>query len=89
MRIWPVASAVAWRTLKNVFTNPALLFPSMMFPLFFFTAFAGGLYGVNPFDQPGVEAGKRYACGILGRPGYEKDKEEMDARPARKPELVL
>ena len=27
MRIWPVASGVAWRTLKNVFTNPALFFP--------------------------------------------------------------
>ena len=55
MRIWPVASAVAWRTLKNVFTNPALLFPSMIFPLFFFTAFAGGLSQVSQvpgFDFP-------------------------------------
>jgi ABC-2 type transport system permease protein len=43
VRIWPVASGVAWRTLKNVFTNPSLFFPSLMFPLFFFTAFAGGL----------------------------------------------
>jgi ABC-2 type transport system permease protein len=43
VRIWPVASGVAWRTLKNVFTNPALFFPSLIFPLFFFTAFAGGL----------------------------------------------
>ena len=53
MRIWPVASAVAWRTLKNVFTNPALLFPSMMFPLFFFTAFAGGLSQVS--NVPGFD----------------------------------
>jgi ABC-2 type transport system permease protein len=43
MRIWPVASGVAWRTLKNVLTTPALLLPSLIFPLFFFTAFAGGL----------------------------------------------
>ena len=43
MRIWPVASGVAWRTMKNVFTNPSLLLPSLIFPLFFFTAFAGGL----------------------------------------------
>jgi ABC-2 type transport system permease protein len=43
VRIWPVASGVAWRTLKNVFTNPSLFFPSLLFPLFFFTAFAGGL----------------------------------------------
>ena len=55
MRLWPVASAVAWRTLKNVFTNPALFFPSLIFPLFFFTAFAGGLSQVSQvpgFDFP-------------------------------------
>lgn len=34
---------VAWRNLHNYFTNPALLVPSILFPLFFFTAFAGGL----------------------------------------------
>jgi ABC-2 type transport system permease protein len=53
VRIWPVASGVAWRTLKNVFTNPALLFPSIVFPLFFFTAFAGGLSQVS--DLPGFD----------------------------------
>src|ERR671916_1375237 len=47
MRIWPVASGVAWRTLKNVFTTPSILFPSLAFPLFFFTAFAGGLNQVE------------------------------------------
>ena len=60
MRIWPVAAGVAWRTLKNVFTNPALLFPSLIFPLFFFTAFAGGLSQVARvpgFDfEPGYTA---------------------------------
>lgn len=34
---------IAWRNLHNYFTNPALLVPSIMFPLFFFAAFAGGL----------------------------------------------
>ncbi len=60
MRLWPVASGVAWRTLKNVFTNPSLLFPSLIFPLFFFTAFAGGLSQVEKvpgFDfEPGYTA---------------------------------
>jgi ABC-2 type transport system permease protein len=60
MRLWPVASGVAWRTLKNVFTNPSLLFPSLIFPLFFFTAFAGGLSQVERvpgFDfEPGYTA---------------------------------
>jgi len=53
VRIWPVASGVAWRTLKNVFTNPSLFFPSLIFPLFFFTAFAGGLSQVA--KVPGFE----------------------------------
>lgn len=34
------------------------------------TLFAGWLYGVNPFDQPGVEAGKKTAFALLGRPGF-------------------
>ena len=36
-------------------------------------AYAGDLLGVDPFDQPGVEGGKRFACGLLGRPGYDAD----------------
>ena len=53
MRTWDVVSGVAWRTLKNVFTNPMLLFPSLIFPLFFFTAFAGGLSQVS--QVPGFD----------------------------------
>jgi ABC-type multidrug transport system permease subunit len=37
------ALGVAWRVLHNVFTNPTYLIPQIVFPLFFFTAFAGGL----------------------------------------------
>jgi ABC-2 type transport system permease protein len=46
-----VARGVAWRTLHNAVTNPSLLIPSIVFPLFFFTAFAGGLSRVR--DVPG------------------------------------
>ncbi|WP_242356003.1 glucose-6-phosphate isomerase [Anaeromyxobacter sp. SG64] len=53
------------------------------------TAYAGGLYGVNAFDQPGVEAGKRYAQGLLGRPGYEQARDELLARAHTDPALVL
>ena len=55
MRTWNVISGVAWRTLKNVITTPSLLLPSLMFPLFFFVAFAGGLSQVQNtpgFDYP-------------------------------------
>jgi ABC-2 type transport system permease protein len=48
-----VARAVAWRNIHNTFTNPAIFFPSLMFPLFFFTAFAGGLSRVE--EVPGFD----------------------------------
>jgi glucose-6-phosphate isomerase len=35
------------------------------------TGYAGVWYGVDPFDQPGVELGKRLTYGAMGRPGYE------------------
>ena len=47
MRTLAVARGVAWRTLHNVLTNPSLLLPSLVFPLFFFTAFAGGLSRID------------------------------------------
>jgi glucose-6-phosphate isomerase len=53
------------------------------------TGLAGGLYGIDAYDQPGVEAGKRYTCGLLGRPGYEAAKQELDARPRPDPRWVL
>jgi len=67
MSLWPVASGVAWRTLKNIFTNPSLLLPSLAFPLFFFTAFAGGLSQVSQvpgFDFPSGYTGFQF-CFVL------------------------
>ena len=42
----------------------------------FMTALTGRMMGINPFDQPGVEQGKKYTYGLMGRSGYEKDSEE-------------
>jgi len=60
MTTWNVVSGVAWRTLKNALTNPQIVLPTMLFPLFFFTAFAGGLsqlQNVPGFDfEPGYTA---------------------------------
>ena len=53
MRSRSVALAVAWRNLHNFFTNPALVIPALLFPLFFFTAFAGGLSSVA--NAPGFD----------------------------------
>jgi glucose-6-phosphate isomerase len=41
---------------------------------------SGYLLGVNPFDQPGVEAYKKNMFALLGKPGYEKEKAELEGR---------
>ena len=43
------------------------------------TGYAGCWYGVNPFDQPGVELGKRLTFGALGRVGFEPPAPPVDA----------
>jgi len=60
VRTLAVARAVAWRTLHNVFTNPSLFIPSLLFPLFFFTAFAGGLSRVR--EVPGFDYSQGYTA---------------------------
>ncbi len=49
--------------------------------LFYFFEFACGvsgyLLGVNPFNQPGVESYKRNMFALLGKPGYEAEREEL------------
>ena len=41
---------------------------------------AGYILGVNPFDQPGVEAYKKNMFALLGKPGFEARKAELEAR---------
>ena len=43
-------------------------------------AVSGYLLGVNPFDQPGVEAYKKNMFALLGKPGFEAEKKELEAR---------
>ena len=47
----------------------------------FQTVVAGGLYGVNPFGQPGVEAGKNATYALMGRKGYEKLRATLTEAP--------
>ena len=61
---WSVARAVAWRNVHNFFTNPALVVPALLFPLFFFTAFAGGLSRVDQI--PGFDYGAGYTTFVYG-----------------------
>ncbi len=41
---------------------------------------SGYLLGVNPFDQPGVEAYKKNMFALLGKPGFEEEKAKLEAR---------
>ena len=43
-------------------------------------AISGYLLGVNPFDQPGVEAYKKNMFALLGKQGYEELKADLEAR---------
>ena len=45
-------------------------------------ALMGTAMGINPFDQPGVEAGKRMALGLMGRDGFQEDASKVVAREA-------
>jgi len=59
--------------------------------LYFFeaaTAISGALYGINAFDQPGVEAGKVAAYALMGRPGYQEKRAEIDRVLGRARKIV-
>ncbi len=63
-----IALAVAWRSVHNFLTNPAFLFPALVFPLFFFLAFAGGLSAIGKtpgFDFPNGYTAFQYVFVLL------------------------
>ena len=56
---------------------------SLGYLIYFFEfacAISGYILGVNPFDQPGVEAYKKNMFALLGKPGYEDMKAALEAR---------
>jgi glucose-6-phosphate isomerase len=57
-------------TLRLPDLGPATLGEAIMF-FQLATGYAGIWYGIDPFDQPGVELGKRLTYAALGRPGYD------------------
>jgi glucose-6-phosphate isomerase len=61
----------------------------LLFMLEVETAFTGGLYNINPFDQPGVELGKKFTYGMMGRAGYENMLESYQARKPKSDKYVI
>ncbi len=55
-----VALAVAWRSVHNFLSNPAFFLPAVVFPLFFFIAFAGGLSAIG--NVPGFDFPSGYTA---------------------------
>ncbi len=53
------------------------------------TAFVGELMNINAYNQPGVELGKHYTYGILGRDNYEDKAEEFASRPEPDSDLII
>lgn len=53
------------------------------------TAYAGQLYGIDAFNQPGVELGKQFAYAQLGRPGADAAKKEWDSLPRSDPRWII
>jgi glucose-6-phosphate isomerase len=53
------------------------------------TAYAGQLYGIDAFNQPGVELGKQFAYALLGRPGADAAKKEWDSLPTPDPRWTV
>jgi len=53
------------------------------------TAYAGQLYGVNAFDQPGVELGKQFTYAMLGRADAEAARREWNLLPKPDPSRVI
>jgi len=52
------------------------------------TAFSGGLYNIDPFDQPGVEFGKDFAYAMMGREGYAGLKAEIQDKMKNIPRRI-
>lgn len=53
------------------------------------TGFAGSLYGIDAFNQPGVELGKQFTYAILGRPGFDAARAAWESLPKSDPKRVV
>ena len=73
-----------WLPELNEFTLGQLLY---LFELQ--TAYAGAMFNINTFNQPGVEEGKIATFALLGKAGYEQKKKELDSLPAVDPAYII
>lgn len=83
------AGALAKRARPNMTIHLDRVDPEHVGELMMFlelaTAYAGQLYGIDAFNQPGVELGKQFAYALLGRPGADAAREEWESLPRSDP----
>lgn len=60
----------------------------LMFMLELATAYIGEMFGIDTYNQPGVEEGKNATYAMFGRQGYEAKREELENAPKKKDEFV-
>jgi glucose-6-phosphate isomerase len=86
------AGALARRGRPNMTLSLDTVDPFHVGSLFMFlemaTAYAGQLYGVNAFDQPGVELGKQFTYAMLGRADAEAARREWNLLPKPDPKRI-
>ncbi len=61
----------------------------LMYMLELQTALVGELFNIDAFNQPGVELGKHYTYGVLGREGYDEKKKEYHNRAEKDKNLII
>jgi glucose-6-phosphate isomerase len=61
----------------------------LLFLLQVATVYAGGFYGVDPLDQPGVELGKQLTYAIMGRQGFDSAREEWERAEEKREEWIV
>ena len=76
---WALAKAERPNLTITVPTIDAGIVGELFYMLELQTVMAGALYNVNPFGQPGVEAGKNATYALMGREGYEDLRSELEA----------
>lgn len=60
----------------------------LMFMLELATAYIGEMFGIDTYNQPGVEEGKNATYAMFGRTGYEEKRKELEDAPAKRNEFI-
>ena len=90
-------TATEYALLKSGHLNHTIMLPEVnaftIGELMFFyeleTAYCGAMLGINTFDQPCVEEGKNATYALLGRPGYEEKRAELENRPKKSGKYII